>query len=124
MRLAWGRSILIAVALMAFVPAAASAQQANEEAKRKLKSRINPVLSDVARRMGLTGKVRIEVTIAPDGRVKSARALGGHPLLVQACVEAVKEWRDMRPRPRKARKLSNSNSSSPSETTIRWLAKR
>jgi len=75
------------------VRAAGWAQQANEEAKRKLKSRINPVLSDVARRMGLSGKVRIEVTIAPDGRVKSARALGGHPLLVQACLEAVKEWR-------------------------------
>ena len=93
MRLAWGRSILTAVAVMTFVLAAATAQQANEEAKRKLKSRINPVLSDIARRMGLTGKVRIEVTIAPDGRVKSARALGGHPLLVQACLEAVKEWR-------------------------------
>jgi TonB family protein len=93
MRLAWGRSILIAVAAMAFVLAAAPAQQANEEAKRKLKSRINPVLSDVARRMALSGKVRIELTIAADGRVKSARALGGHPLLVQACLEAVKEWR-------------------------------
>lgn len=92
MRLAWGRSILTAV-VMAFVLAAAPAQQANEEAKRKLKSRINPVLSDVARRMALSGKVRIELTIAPDGRVKSARALGGHPLLVQACLEAVKEWR-------------------------------
>jgi TonB family protein len=93
MRLAWGRSILTAVAAMAFVLAAAPAQQASEEAKRKLKSRINPVLSDVARRMALSGKVRIELTIAPDGRVKSARALGGHPLLVQACLEAVKEWR-------------------------------
>lgn len=92
MRLAWGRSILTAV-VMVFVLAAAPAQQANEEAKRKLKSRINPVLSDVARRMALSGKVRIELTIAPDGRVKSARALGGHPLLVQACLEAVKEWR-------------------------------
>jgi TonB family protein len=78
---------------MAFMLAAAPAQQANEEAKRKLKSRINPVLSDVARRLALSGKVRIELTIAPDGRVKSARALGGHPLLVQACLEAVKEWR-------------------------------
>ena len=93
MRLAWGRRILTAVAVMAFVLAAAPAQQANEEGKRKLKSRINPVLSDVARRMSLSGKVRIELTIAPDGRVKSARALGGHPLLVQACLEAVKEWR-------------------------------
>jgi hypothetical protein len=25
--------------------------------------------------------------------VKSTRALGGHPLLVQSCVEAVKEWK-------------------------------
>src|SRR5215469_14853158 len=75
MRLAWGRSILTAVALMALVLAAASAQQANEEAKRKLKSRINPVLPDVARRMGLTGKVRIEVTIAPYGRLQPARAI-------------------------------------------------
>ena len=93
MRLAWGRSILTAVAVMTFVLATATAQQANEEGKRKVKSRINPVMSDIARRMGLSGKVRIEVTIAPDGRVKSARALGGHPLLVQACMEAVKEWR-------------------------------
>jgi TonB family protein len=93
MRLAWGRSILTAVAVMTFVLATATAQQANEEGKRKVKSRINPVMSDIARRMGLSGKVRIELTIAPDGRVKSARALGGHPLLVQACMEAVKEWR-------------------------------
>jgi hypothetical protein len=25
--------------------------------------------------------------------VKNARALGGHPLLVQPCLEAVKEWK-------------------------------
>jgi hypothetical protein len=33
------------------------------------------------------------VVVAPDGRVRSSRALGGHPLLVQACQEAVKGWR-------------------------------
>jgi TonB family protein len=93
MRLAWGRSIFTAVAILAFAFLAASAPQTNEEGKRKIKSRINPVLSDVARRMGISGKVKIEVTIAPDGRVKNARALGGHPLLVQPCLEAVKEWK-------------------------------
>jgi hypothetical protein len=25
--------------------------------------------------------------------VKATRAVGGHPLLVQACVDAVKEWK-------------------------------
>jgi len=38
-------------------------------------------------------KVKIEVVIAPDGRVKTARALGGHPVLVQPCLDSVKEWR-------------------------------
>jgi TonB family protein len=45
--------------------------------------------------MNVTGRVKIEVIITPDGRVKSTRAVGGHPLLVQACVEAVKEWKFM-----------------------------
>ena len=93
MRLAWGRSILTAVAILGFALAAAGAQQVNEEGKRKVKSKTNPVLSDVARRMGISGKVKIELTIAADGHVKSARALGGHPLLVQPCLEAVKEWK-------------------------------
>ncbi len=39
------------------------------------------------------GKVKIEVVITPDGRVKSTRVVGGHPLLVQACQDAVKEWK-------------------------------
>ena len=38
-------------------------------------------------------KVKIEVVITPDGRVKSTRVVGGHPLLVQACQDAVKEWK-------------------------------
>jgi TonB family protein len=41
----------------------------------------------------ITGKVKIEVVIAPDGHVKSSRAMGGHPVLVQSCQDAVKEWR-------------------------------
>jgi len=92
MRLAWGRSILTAAAAVVFAFSTVSAQQ-TEEGKRKVKSKTNPVLSEVARRMSITGKVKLEVTIAPDGRVKSVRALGGHPLLVQSCVECVKEWK-------------------------------
>ena len=92
MRLAWGRSILTAATAVVFAFSTVSAQQ-TEEGKRKVKSKTNPVLSEVARRMSITGKVKLEVTIAPDGRVKSVRALGGHPLLVQSCVECVKEWK-------------------------------
>jgi len=43
--------------------------------------------------MNVSGKVKIEVVIAPDGRVKSSRVVGGHPLLVQTCQDALKEWK-------------------------------
>ena len=38
-------------------------------------------------------KVKIEVVVTRDGRVKSTRLAGGHPLLVQACQDAVKQWK-------------------------------
>ncbi len=64
-----------------------------DESKRKIKTRTAPVYPDLARRMKVTCKVKIEVLIAPDGHVKSTRVIGGHPLLVQACQDAVKDWK-------------------------------
>ena len=63
------------------------------EGKRKVKSKVAPAYPELARRMSIAGKVKIEVTISPDGRVKSSHAIGGHPVLVQACQEALKEWK-------------------------------
>src|SRR5271167_2561559 len=60
---------------------------------RKVKSRVAPVYPDLARRMSVVGKVKLEVVITPDGRVKSTRVIGGHPILVQACQDAVKDWK-------------------------------
>jgi TonB family protein len=37
--------------------------------------------------------VRVEVTIDRNGQVATAKALGGHPLLIPAAVEAAKKWR-------------------------------
>ncbi len=64
-----------------------------DEGKRKVKSKVAPSYPELAKRMSVTGKVKIEVVITPDGRVKSTRVIGGHPLLVQACQDAVKEWK-------------------------------
>jgi len=84
-------AVLVVVILAAAV---GSAQQNSlEESKRKIKFRNNPQYTDLARKMNLSGKVKIEVVIASDGRVKSSRAIGGHPILVQSCLDAVKDWR-------------------------------
>jgi protein TonB len=64
-----------------------------DEGKRKVKSKSSPVYPELARRMNVSGKVKIEVIITPDGHVRSTRVLGGHPLLVQVCQDAVKEWK-------------------------------
>src|SRR5277367_7175712 len=60
---------------------------------RKIKTKVAPVYPELARRMSVVGKVKLEVVITPDGRVKSTRVIGGHPILVQACQDAVKDWK-------------------------------
>ena len=64
-----------------------------DESKRKVKTKVSPVYPELARRMNVAGKVKIEVVVSPDGHVKTTRVVGGHPLLVQACQDAVKEWK-------------------------------
>lgn len=93
-RARWIQRVLVGAALAGALGASSFAQSASsDEGKRKVKSKVVPKYPDLAKRMSVTGKVKIEVTIAPDGKVKSTRALGGHPVLIQACQDAVQEWR-------------------------------
>lgn len=39
----------------------------------------------------LSGKVKIELTVSPDGSVKKTRVVGGNALLVGAALDAVKQ---------------------------------
>jgi TonB family protein len=90
----WKKLVLTATALTVFSGAALSAQTGTaDESKRRVKTKVAPVYPELAKRMSVGGKVKIEVVITPDGRVRSTRVVGGHPLLVQACQDAVKEWK-------------------------------
>ena len=60
---------------------------------RKVIKQVAPVYSEIARRANLSGTVKVEVTIAPNGVVKSAKLVGGHPLLADSALEAVKIWK-------------------------------
>lgn len=66
---------------------------AQEVVERKVKTKISPVYPDIARRMGLAGSVRLQVVIAPNGTVKETKVIGGHPILVNAVLDAVKKWK-------------------------------
>jgi TonB family protein len=90
----WKKLTLTAGALAVFSAGALSAQiGTTDESKRKIKTRVAPIYPELAKRMSVGGKVKIEVVITPDGHVRSTKVVGGHPLLVQACQDAVKEWK-------------------------------
>ena len=60
---------------------------------RKVKIKVAPVYPAMARRMRIGGTVRLAVVVSSNGGVKSSRAIGGHPLLVDAAMDAVKRWK-------------------------------
>jgi TonB family protein len=75
------------------VPKALAQEAAPEELSRKVKVRVPPVYPEIARRMNITGAVKVSVVVSPAGTVKSTKVIGGHPILVSAAVDAVKKWR-------------------------------
>jgi TonB family protein len=64
-----------------------------DELSRKAKTKVAPIYPAFARHMNIVGTVRLAVTVAPNGTVKSSKPLGGHPVLVNAAMEAVKQWK-------------------------------
>jgi TonB family protein len=88
-----GRLIAFAAILILAGPLHAQDSAANEAAKRKVKTRVAAEYPALARQMGVTGKVKVEVTITPEGKVSNAKIVGGSPVLVGAAVDAVKKWK-------------------------------
>jgi TonB family protein len=84
----WG-----ALALTLIIPALSSPAHGQEEVVRKIKSRVDPVYPELARRMHISGTVKLQVVVAKDGTVKSTKVIGGPPLLIDATVDAVKRWK-------------------------------
>jgi len=60
---------------------------------RRAKIKTQPRYPELAKRMNIVGSVKLAVQIAPDGTVKTVRPLGGHPLLIDSAVAAVKQWK-------------------------------
>jgi TonB family protein len=68
-------------------------QDAPSEIMRRTKSKVQAVYPELARKMNITGTVKVEVVVAPNGTVKDAKVIGGHPVLANAALEAVRKWR-------------------------------
>ncbi|MGA3093184.1 MAG: energy transducer TonB [Terriglobales bacterium] len=64
-----------------------------QELNRKVIARAAPGFPELAKRMHLTGRVKLELVITPAGSVKSASLVGGNPVFEQSALETVKPWR-------------------------------
>ena len=88
----WVRFVVLAVCTTVLLASSpfSCAQQDQSESKRKMVSKVVPLYPSLAQKMGIFGAVKIEAVVAPNGTVKSAGILGGHPVLAQAGVDAVR----------------------------------
>ncbi len=56
-------------------------------------TRVQPIYPEEARRERISGSVRLRIIVGKDGRVVQTEVVSGHPLLQQAAIEAVRQWR-------------------------------
>src|SRR5262249_22461641 len=56
-------------------------------------NRVEPQYPRMAVIIKLHGDVKLHAVIAKDGSIQSLSVISGHPMLAQAAVEAVKQWR-------------------------------
>jgi len=77
---------------LAVVVALAAANVQAQEGRKVMANPV-PVYRETAKRFRLTGIVKVQIVIAPDGRVKETKIIGGHPLLVNSVEETLKNWK-------------------------------
>jgi periplasmic protein TonB len=64
----------------------------NVQAARIL-NRVQPIYPPLARQTRISGTVRLHAIISKDGTIQQLEVMSGHPLLQQAALDAVRQWR-------------------------------
>ncbi len=89
----WMFILVTAAAVGLPVLCATPAMAGEEDNSRKIKVKVQPSYPEVAKRMNLSGTVRIQVVVANNGSAKTIKPVGGNPVLLEAATEALKKWR-------------------------------
>ncbi len=85
--------LLLVFALHSTLLYAADKATEKVSSERKVVQRVAPVYPELARNANIAGTVRLLVMVAPNGSVKSVRAVGGNPVLIKAAQDAVTNWK-------------------------------
>jgi TonB family protein len=85
--------LLFLVLLCCFVRLETAKGQSSSAEVRKVVRRTVPSYPEIAKRMNLSGTVKVQAVVASDGTVKSVQPMGGSPVLIQAAQDAVYKWK-------------------------------
>jgi len=65
----------------------------NAPSPRKLIYKVTPKYPQELKQNEIGGVVRLSISVSPNGSVTSISTIGGHPVLVDAAIVAVKQWK-------------------------------
>ena len=71
----------------------AQSQQASTEGLRRVVRKTSPTYPELAKRMNLSGTVKVIAVVGTDGEVKAVEPVGGSPVLLRAAEDAVAKWK-------------------------------
>jgi TonB family protein len=83
----WATCFLMAMAV------AFSAANLRAQESRRVLTNPEPPYPEVAKRLRLSGVVKVQVIIATDGKIKDVKVVGGHPIFVNSVEETLKSWK-------------------------------
>jgi TonB family protein len=64
-----------------------------DDFRKRLTSAPHPPYPELAQRVGIQGMVKLQVRVLQDGRVEVLKLLQGEPVLADAAISTVKQWR-------------------------------
>jgi protein TonB len=74
-------------------PAQTRIRQGGNVTAAKLMNKVQPQYPPLARQTRISGTVRLHAIIGKNGAVEQLEVMSGHPLLVQAALDAVRQWK-------------------------------
>jgi TonB family protein len=85
--------VLFLIALTAAAQTDAPKIVSAADAASHIAQRVQPTVTPLVKQTKLGGKVKLHIVISPSGDLSSATVESGHPLLVKAALDAVKQWK-------------------------------
>jgi TonB family protein len=90
------QDLTVALLILVLAAAASAADEPvriePQQAAKNLAKVVDPTLPPLAKQLGISGTVVLDTTISSDGKVIAIKAISGHPVLIQAVIDAVRKW--------------------------------